>query len=81
MDIDHVSQYVGEVEAEVRYHFVEICEKFSETFTDWCHSIDLRGAKQRNEFGFNANDRFLTFNYTDTLEAVYGIDERRVLHI
>lgn len=81
LDIDHVSQFVGEVESEVQYHFVEICEKFSETFTDWSHSIDLRGTKQRNEFGFIANDIFLTFNYTDTLEAVYGIDERRVLHI
>lgn len=81
LDLDHVSQYVGEVESEVQYHFVEICEKFSETFTNWCHSIDLGGTKQRNEFGFIANDIFLTFNYTDTLEAVYGIDERRVLHI
>lgn len=81
LDLDHVSQYVGEVESEVQYHFVEICEKFSETFTDWCHSIELNNAKQRNEFGFTTNDIFLTFNYTDTLEAVYGIDERRVLHI
>ena len=81
MDIDHVSQYVGEVESEVQYHFVEICERFAETFTSWCHSIDLREAKKIKEFGFIANDSFLSFNYTDTLEAVYGIDERQVMHI
>lgn len=81
LDLDHVSQFVGEVESEVQYHFVEICDKFSETFTYWCHSIELNAAKQRNGFGFIANDIFLTFNYTDTLEAVYGIDEKRVLHI
>lgn len=81
LDIDHVSQYVGEVESEVQYHFVEICEKFSETFTDWCHSIDLNGVKPRNHFRFTADDRFLTFNYTDTLEKVYGVDSKLVLHI
>lgn len=81
LDIDRVSQYVGEVEAEVQYHFVEICEKFSETFTDWCLSIDLNGVKTNSLFAFTANDRFLTFNYTDTLECVYGIDAEKVLHI
>lgn len=81
LDIDRVSQYVGEVEAEVQYHFVEICEKFSETFMDWCHSIGLNGVKTNSLFAFTANDRFLTFNYTDTLECVYGIDAEKVLHI
>lgn len=81
LDIDHVSQYVGEVEAEVQYHFVEICERFSETFTDWCYSIGLNGVKTNSLFAFFANDRFLTFNYTDTLECVYGIDAEKVLHI
>ena len=81
LDLDYVSQYVGEVESEVQFQFVEICEKFSETFNNWCHSIDLERAKPINSFGFTANDRFLTFNYTDTLEAVYGIDEQKVLHI
>lgn len=80
-DIDHVSQYVGAVEAEVQYHFVEICERFSETFTDWCHSISINEVKPNNQFAFSANDRFLTFNYTDTLECVYGIDVEKVLHI
>ncbi len=81
LDIDHVSQYVGEVEAEVQYHFVKICEKFSKTFTDWCHSIGLNGVKTNSQFTFTANDRFLTFNYTDTLECVYSIDVKKVQHI
>lgn len=81
LDIDHVGQFVDEVESEVQYHFVEICEKFSETFTNWCHSIDLRATKPIGAFGFTANDLFLSFNYTDTLEVVYGIDEGNILHI
>lgn len=32
-------------------------------------------------FDFTINDRFLSFNYTETLESVYGVDESRVLYI
>lgn len=81
LDIDHVAQYVGEVESEVQYHFIEICEKFTKTFTNWCHSIDLKATKPKSTFSFAATDLFLSFNYTDTLEMVYGIDERNVIHI
>lgn len=81
LDEDHVQQYVDEVEAEVQYHFVEICHKFNETFTNWCRSIDLTCAKRPNSFSFVDDDLFLTFNYTDTLEKVYGLDELQILHI
>lgn len=81
LDIDHVQQYVGEVEAEVQYHFVGICDKFNETFNGWCEQIELEGVKPLSVFGFSANDIFLTFNYTDTLERIYSIDEKQVLHI
>ena len=81
MDIDYVSQYVGEVEAEVQYHFVGICEKFSETFTGWCGQIELKGVRPLEKFCFSESDIFLTFNYTDTLERIYCLDENLVLHI
>lgn len=41
----------------------------------------MNGVKTNSLFAFTANDRFLTFNYTDTLECVYGIDAENVLHI
>lgn len=81
LDEDHALQYVGEVEAEVQYHFVEICHKFNETFADWCQSIDLTGTTRQKNFSFVDDDLFLTFNYTDTLETVYGLDEMQILHI
>ena len=40
----------------------------------------MNGVKTNSLFAFFANDRFLTFNYTDTLECVYGIDAEKVLH-
>lgn len=81
LDEEHVSQYVGEVEAEVQYHFVDICYKFNVTFSDWYQSIDLAGATRQKNFSFVNDDLFLTFNYSDTLEKVYGLDEMQVLHI
>ena len=81
LDEDHVSQYVGEVEAEIQYHFVEICHKFNETYTDWCQSIDLSGITRQKNFSFVDDDLFLSFNYTDTLEKVYGLDDMQILHI
>lgn len=81
LDIDHVMRSVGEVEAEVQYHFVEICHKFNETFARWCRSIDLTSASKLSLFNFTPSDRFLTFNYSDTLEKVYGVAESQILHI
>lgn len=81
LDEDHITRSIEEVEAEVQYHFVGICEKFSETFTEWCESIDLKGAVPLKCFNFNATDRFLTFNYSDTLEKVYDIVEGQLVHI
>lgn len=81
LDLDHIGQSTGELEAEVEYHFVKICEKFNETFTEWCKSIDLSKTKRIDSLGISGNGTFLTFNYSDTLESVYGIGDPQVLHI
>lgn len=46
-------------------------------FYEWVGSISLSGA--RRVFDFNEEDFFVNFNYTRTLEEVYGVDETRVL--
>lgn len=81
LDMDHVTRSVEEVEAEVQYHFVEICEKFSKTFTEWCESINLTGVAPLKCFCFDPTDVFLTFNYSDTLEMIYGIVDDKIVHI
>lgn len=43
-----------------------------------------KGIPYPNDMGFlykNSDDRFLTFNYTTTLEDVFDISERNILHI
>jgi hypothetical protein len=56
-----------------------LVEGIRETFRDWIAGIDISVANQKLEFPHGAN--FITFNYTSTLQTVYGISDERVLHI
>ena len=80
-DLDHMGQYVDAIDAELKYHFVDIKQQFQETFADWCRSIDVTQAKRKRIPHFDPNGLFLTFNYSDILERVYGIPDAHVLHI
>ena len=51
----------------------------NEAFTKWCHCIPL--ATTPKDFHLEKNAYYLTFNYTDTLEVLYGIPQDQILHI
>lgn len=80
-DIDHVQRSIDEVEAELEYHFVNIKHQFQDTFSEWCRSIDVTKTKAKRIPHFDPNGLFMTFNYSDTLERVYGIPNNNILHI
>ncbi|MEO3877961.1 bacteriophage abortive infection AbiH family protein [Rheinheimera fenheensis] len=48
-------------------------------FTDWVNHIDV--SKAIAKLNFPEYSLFMSFNYTSTLQAVYGIDGNRILHI
>ena len=50
-------------------------EKF---FKKWIESIKIEKVRKYN---FVEDDYFVTFNYTKTLEEIYGIKENRIWHI
>ncbi len=50
-----------------------------DTFVEWIQQIDVSKATKKIEFP--EDSLFISFNYTTTLQSVYGIDSRRVLHI
>jgi hypothetical protein len=56
-----------------------IVTAIKEHFHDWICGIDVLAAEKK--MSFQSNDLFLTFNYTSTLQLVYGIDSDRVVHI
>jgi hypothetical protein len=51
-----------------------------EEFINWVDQIDVSKAKHQKMI-FSENSQFITFNYTSTLQSVYGIEDFRVFHI
>lgn len=54
-------------------------ETIRDCFRDWVDGIDVSVAERR--MFFTQDSKFITFNYTSTLESIYGIDDDNVFHI
>jgi hypothetical protein len=57
----------------------ELHSSIKECFCEWVNEIDESMASK--QMVFEPEARFISFNYTATLELVYGIDDSRILHI
>ncbi|MCA9035951.1 MAG: bacteriophage abortive infection AbiH family protein [Planctomycetaceae bacterium] len=57
----------------------ELHRSIEECFCEWVDQIDVNAASKQMKF--DAQARFISFNYTSTLQTVYEIDESRILHI
>ncbi|WP_100374796.1 bacteriophage abortive infection AbiH family protein [Bacillus sp. FJAT-45037] len=80
-DVDHWK--MAAVYGEIASGLVIPTARIQELFNQWVNSIDISLAAEKNDFKqiLSQNDKFLTFNYTDTLEELYGIAEENVCHI
>ena len=77
--------------SDARWHRVEFdadekAKKIDNSFTNealiqWMKSIDVLMCNQTKKFSFGSEDYFVSFNYTETLEDVYGVESTRILHI
>lgn len=54
-------------------------EAIRESFLEWLNRIDILIAERKLAFPQDAS--FITFNYTSTLQSIYGISDERVFHI
>ena len=52
-----------------------------ESFARWLENIDFSMAKPDSSLCLSQSDLYITFNYTDTLQRLYGIPEDKVLFI
>jgi hypothetical protein len=50
-----------------------------EAFRDWVNQIEVNHALPK--MAFPLDSKFITFNYTSTIQSVYSIEKSRVLHI
>lgn len=78
-DYDHSLSSSARVEDSPMIFFQPVLEEFRDAFRDWVDSIEIRGIKKL--YRLNPDSRYLSFNYTDTLETEYGITPNQVTHI
>ena len=78
-DYDHSLSSSARVEDSPMTFFQPVLEEFRDAFRDWVDSIEIRGIKKL--YRLNPDSRYLSFNYTDTLETGYGITPNQVTHI
>lgn len=75
-EIGHQSIYMSDVVSNACDSLKSVYE---ECFSEWVQQIDISSAKPFLHMDKNA--LYLTFNYTETLEDVYGIPENHICHI
>lgn len=56
-----------------------LVDRLRERFKEWIDGIDVSVVARKMCFG--QDDRFLTFNYTSTLQSAYGVDDDKIFHI
>lgn len=78
-DWDHSLSASARVEDSPMAIFQPVLEEFKEVFHDWVDSIEITGIEKL--YTLDPACRYLTFNYTETLESEYGIPECHIAHI
>lgn len=78
-DLDHSLSSSARVEDSPNDIFQPVLEDFKEAFHDWVDSIEIDGIEKK--YTLDHCCRYLTFNYTDTLETEYGIPTCQIAHI
>lgn len=52
-----------------------------ELFKEWVDKIDIRVKAKHEQYKFNKDDLFLSFNYTEVIETLYGIPINNICYI
>jgi len=78
-DYDHSLSSSARIEDSPMAVFQPALGRFKDKFDEWVESIEIFGAEKIIELFPNC--RYLTFNYTDTLETIYGIPKQNIVHI
>lgn len=78
-DMDKAS-YWNDIQFNAEY-FNRDLPNFKKCFDSWIDNIDVKSYNADININFKKNDCFLNFNYTDTLQQLYGVDDLKVLHI
>jgi hypothetical protein len=64
---------------EIEQETTGLIDSITDAFTEWVQSIEIPEKKIPNIF--TAGAAYITFNYTDTLEKLYGVQRQDILYI
>lgn len=81
IDYDHMMRSAAYLEDNPMILLEQILNDFHKCFEEWVQNIDISFVKINDTFNFTSEDLFFTFNYTDTLESVYDIEDKNINHI
>ena len=77
---DSPSNKYARAELMVRFEMMELKKGLNDAFGSWVKSLKIPDESKKLE-GINPNALFFTFNYTRTLEDLYGVDDELVVHL
>ena len=82
--LDHLDGLDRNADIMLLHRDLDFAEVFTgDDFRDWLRDVErsLGGPENRKLEGLGPHDLFLTFNYTTTLQKVYGILDERIKYV
>ncbi len=80
--LERLEENLGELANSDKHEIAEAFKAIVETFEIWSYEvIGERKPYVQQMYDFSEGDVFITFNYTNTLEEIYGIESERICHI
>lgn len=76
---DELERELRQQQDLMHWNTSNIRERLADAFSDWTAQISLDGVKPI--YDLIPGSLFMTFNYTETLEKVYNIADKNVMHI
>lgn len=78
----HEIRYQPAMEDAAGFLVPDMFSVFHTLFEEWVNAIDITDAERISSLAhFDSNGFFLSFNYTDTLESIYGIPRNQINYI
>lgn len=78
-DDDFRPSFVYSLEDDMVMETEDLVDKIRKAFGEWIEKINIEEVCKKGNIANNVI--FLNFNYTSTLEKVYGVDREKVFHI
>lgn len=78
-DLDHSLSSSARIEDAPESILKPALDELKEYFIEWVNSINLKGIE--DYLMLHKNAKYISFNYTETLEKIYSISNKNICHI